>query len=152
MPEVTPFAGCTDPSEFLRVYETAVEAAGGDDTTKAKSVTLALKGVALTWFFTIPPRSIYAWEQLRDLIRNNFQGNYTEPKDAGHLFAIKQAPNESLRSFFRKFAEVKCQVKGVNETTIINAATCGLRNGPLSERLARKPVCSVTDLFDKMEE
>ena len=48
MPEVTPFAGCTDPSEFLRVYETAVEAAGGDDTTKAKSVTLALKGVALT--------------------------------------------------------------------------------------------------------
>ena len=54
MPEVTPFQGCTDPSEFLWVYETAVEAAGGDDTTKAKIVTLALKGVALTWFFTIP--------------------------------------------------------------------------------------------------
>ena len=62
MPEVTPFQGCNDPSEFLRVYETAVEAAGGDDTTKAKSVTLALRGVALTWFFTITPRSIYAWE------------------------------------------------------------------------------------------
>ena len=62
MPEVTSFQGCTDPSEFLRVYETVVEAAGGDDTTKAKSITLALKGVVLTWFFTIPPRSIYAWE------------------------------------------------------------------------------------------
>lgn len=72
MPEVTSFEGCTDPSELLRVYETAVEAVGGVDTTKAKSVTLALKGVALTWFFTIPPRSIYAWEQLQDLIRNNF--------------------------------------------------------------------------------
>ena len=55
MPEVTPFQGCTDPSEFLWVYETAVEAAGGNDTTKAKSVTLALKGVALTWFFYHSP-------------------------------------------------------------------------------------------------
>ena len=70
------------------------------------------------------------WEQLRDLIRNNFQGNYTEPKNAGHLFAIKQTPGESLRSFFKKFAEVKCQVKGVNGTTIINAATRGLQKGP----------------------
>ena len=152
MPEVTPFEGRTDTSEFLRVYETAVEAAGGDDTTKAKSITLALKAVALTWFFTIPPRSVYAWEQLRDLLRNNFQGNYAEPKDAGHLFAVKQAPTETLRSFFKKFTEVKCQLKGVNETTIINAATCGLQKGPLSERLARKPVRTVTELFDKMEE
>ena len=65
---------------------------------------------------------------------------------------LKHAPNESLRSFFRKFAEVKCQIKDVNETTVINAATCGLRNGPLSERLARKPVHTVTELFDKMKE
>lgn len=88
------------------MYETAIEADEGDDTTKAKSVTLALKGVTLTWFFTIPPRSIYAWEQLRDLIRNNFQGNYTEPKNAGRLFAIKQAPSESFRSFFRKYSHI----------------------------------------------
>ena len=108
MPEVATYEGSTDPSQFLRVYETAIEAVGGDDTTKAKSVALALKGVALTWFFTIPPHSVYAWEQLRDLLRNNFQGNYTEPKDAGHLFGVKQAPDESFRSFFRKFAEVKC--------------------------------------------
>ena len=95
---------------------------------------------------------MYAWEQLRDLVRNNFQGNYVEPKDAGHLFAVKQAPDETLRSFFRRFAEVKCQVKGVNETTVINAATCGLQKGPLSERLACKPISTVAELFDKMEE
>ena len=152
MPKVTLFEGCTDPSEFLRVYETAIEAAGGDDTTKAKSITLALKGVALTWFFTIPPRSVYAWEQLRDMLRNNFQGNYTEPKGPGDLFAVKQAPGESLRAFFKRFAEVKCQVKNINEATVINAATCGLQRGPLAERLARKPVHTVAELFDKMEQ
>lgn len=42
-------------------------------------------------------------------------------------------------------------MKGVNETIVINAATCGLQKGPLSERLAPKPVHMATDLFDKME-
>ena len=60
MPDVRPFEGCTDPSEFLRVYETNIEAPRGNDTTKERSITLVLRGVALTWFFTIPPRSIYA--------------------------------------------------------------------------------------------
>lgn len=53
-PNVTPFKGCTDPLEFLWVYEMDIEATRGDDTTKAKSITLVLRGVALTWFFTIP--------------------------------------------------------------------------------------------------
>lgn len=86
------------------------------------------------------------------MVRNNFQENYIESKDAGHLFIIKQAPGESLRSFFKKFPEVKCQVKGVNEITIINAATCGLQRGHLSERLAYKPIHTATELFDKIEQ
>lgn len=89
---------------------------------------------------------------MRDLLLNNFQGNYTKPKDAEHLFIVKQSPGESLQSFFKKFAEVKCQVKSANETTVINAATCELQKGLLSKRLACKPVRTVTELFDKMEE
>lgn len=54
MPNIRPYEGSIDPSEFLQVYETAIEAAEGDDTTKAKSFTLALSGMVLTWFFTIP--------------------------------------------------------------------------------------------------
>lgn len=93
--------------EFIRVYETAIEATEGDVTMKVKSVTLVFGGVVLTWF-TIPSRSIYAWEHLWYLIRNNFQGNYAEPEEAGHLFSIKQAPGESLCSFFKKSTKVKC--------------------------------------------
>lgn len=43
-------------------------------------------------------------------------------------------------------------MKGVNKTTVINAATCGLQKGPLAKRLAQKPVCTITKLFDKLEE
>lgn len=44
MLDITPFEGCMDPSEFLQVYEMDTEAFRGDDTTKAKSITLALRG------------------------------------------------------------------------------------------------------------
>lgn len=118
--------GDSEPMEFLRVYETTIEAAGGDDTTKAKNITLALTGVALTRFFALSLRSIYAWEQLWGQLHNNFQGNYTEPKDERHMFTMRQGLNESLQSFFKRFAEVKCQLKGVTDRTIINAARCGL--------------------------
>lgn len=63
---ITKYKGDTDPNEYLRVYETAVEAAGGDDTTKAKILQTMLEGVALSWYTTILPMSIYSWEHMRD--------------------------------------------------------------------------------------
>ena len=56
----------------MRVYETAIEAAGGDDTTMAKGLPLVLQGVALSWFFTIEPQYIHAWVQICDRLYNNF--------------------------------------------------------------------------------
>lgn len=89
MPDVKAYEGNTDPIEFLWAYETSIDLAGGDDTTKVMNITLAVIGMVLTWFFNIPPRSIYVSKQLRDQICNNFKGNYTEPKDVGNLFIIK---------------------------------------------------------------
>lgn len=40
-------------------------------------------------------------------------------------------------------------MKGVNETTVINVTTCGLQKGPLAERLARKLIRTVMELFKK---
>lgn len=152
MPDIKAYKGNTDPTVLLWVYETTIEFAEGDDTTKATSITLALAGAVLTLFFTIPSWSIYVWKQLRDQIYNNFQGKYAEPKDAECVFAIKHAPDESLRNFFKWFVEVKHQVKDVNETTVVIAATCGLQKVPLAKRLAQKPIRTVRELFDIMEE
>lgn len=57
-----------------------------------------------------------------------------------------------MSNFLKGFIEVKFQVKGISETTVILAATCGLKKGPLAERLAQKPLRTVIELFDKIEE
>lgn len=111
----------------------------GTTPPKQKNITLALTGVALTRFFALSLRSIYAWEQLWGQLHNNFQGNYTEPKDERHMFTMRQGLNESLQSFFKRFAEVKCQLKGVTDNTIINAARCGSEWAPWQRGWPKSP-------------
>ncbi len=45
-PPVPRYSGETDPKEFLSIYESAIEAADGDENTKAKVIHLALDGIA----------------------------------------------------------------------------------------------------------
>lgn len=57
-----------------------------------------------------------------------------------------------MQSFFNRLAKVKWQLKGVTDSTINNAARCGLREGSMAERMAWKPILHGGEIFDKMEE
>jgi hypothetical protein len=48
-PPVPRYSGETNPKEFLSIYESAIEAAHGDENTKAKVIHLALDGIARSW-------------------------------------------------------------------------------------------------------
>ncbi len=54
------YSGETDPKEFHSIYESAIEAAHGDENTKAKVIHLALDGIARSWYFNLPANSIYS--------------------------------------------------------------------------------------------
>jgi hypothetical protein len=73
-PPVARYLGESDPSKFLSIYESAIEAAHGDDNTKKKVIHLALDGIARSWYFNLPSNSIYSWEQPRDVFVLNFRG------------------------------------------------------------------------------
>nr|AAS98502.1 putative polyprotein [Oryza sativa Japonica Group] len=98
-PPVPRYSGETKPKEFLSIYESAIEAAHGDENTKAKVIHLALDGIARSWYFNLPANSIYSWEQLRNVFVLNFRGTYEEPKTQQHLLGIRQRPGESIREW-----------------------------------------------------
>jgi hypothetical protein len=58
------YDGDYDPKEFLMKFEAAVESNGGDATTKAKALVLALKGEVQYWYANIPKGHITSWFQL----------------------------------------------------------------------------------------
>nr|XP_015631201.1 uncharacterized protein LOC4333211 [Oryza sativa Japonica Group] len=152
------YSGETDPKEFLSIYESAIEAAHGDENTKAKVIHLALDGIARSWYFNLPANSIYSWEQLRDVFVLNFRGTYEEPKTQQHLLGIRQRPGESIREYMRRFSQARCQVEDITEASVINAASAGLLEGELTRKIANKEpqtlehLVRIIDGFAKSEE
>lgn len=152
MPCVDLYDGKTDPNTSVMSFETAIQSARGDNRTMSKAFILVVTGITKTWYATQPPGSVYSWQQLREQMGSNFQGNYDDPITFADLYAMRQGPKDSLRSYVRHFIHVKCQASGLSEQSIIDAAKDRLRPGPLWSRMSRKPFTNVKDLLQNMEE
>nr|AAT77064.1 retrotransposon protein, putative, unclassified [Oryza sativa Japonica Group] len=76
------YDGSVNPAEFLQVYTTGIEAAGGDDRVMANFFPMALKGQARGWLMNLPPASVHSWEDLCQQFTMNFQGTYPCPASA----------------------------------------------------------------------
>ena len=146
-PPVPQYSGETDSKEFLSIYESAIEAAHGDENTKAKLIHLVLDGIARSWNFNLPVNSIYSWEQLRDVFVLNFRGTYEEPKTQQDLMGIHQRQGESTREYIRRFLQARCQVQDITEASVIHAASAGLLEGELTRKLVRKEPRTLEHLF-----
>jgi hypothetical protein len=62
----------SNPEEFIQVYQTVIEAVGGDDWVKANFLHTALTGAARSWLINLPEASIQSWDQLCAMFIGNF--------------------------------------------------------------------------------
>jgi hypothetical protein len=79
------YDGDYDPKEFLMKFEAAVESNGGDATTKAKVLVMALKSEVQYWYANIPKGHITSWFQLRNKLLSSFKGMQVEELDSNDL-------------------------------------------------------------------
>nr|AAT93943.1 putative polyprotein [Oryza sativa Japonica Group] len=92
------YDGSVNPAEFLQVYTTGIEAAGGDDRVMANFFPMALKGQARGWLMNLPSVSVHSWEDLYQQFTMNFQGTYPCPGGAcGTTACSKRSPPRSPR-------------------------------------------------------
>jgi hypothetical protein len=119
MPEK--YDGTTNPSEFLQVYVTAITAAGGDTTVMATYFHVALSGPARTWLMNLALGSIYSWEELCARFVANFASAYQQQGVEAHLHAVRQEPEETLRTFISRFTKVRGTIPRISDASIITA-------------------------------
>jgi hypothetical protein len=67
------------------------------------------------------------------------------------LFLCTQSERESLRDFWRRFIQLRARTPDLTDDAVILAAVNGVRPGPCSSRLARKPPKTITELHKVME-
>jgi hypothetical protein len=64
----------SDPMQFLMSYEATIFSYGGNTTVMAKSIVIAVRSVAQTWYSSLRPGTITSWQKLKDLLVTSFQG------------------------------------------------------------------------------
>lgn len=67
------------------------------------------------------------------------------------LFTCKQAEREPVQEYWRRFVHLRARTPGITDEAVILAAVNGLRPGPCSSRLAKKPAKTIAELHEVME-
>jgi hypothetical protein len=132
------YDGDYDPKEFLMKFEAAVESNGGDATTKAKALVMALKGEVQYWYANIPKGHITSWFQLRNKLLSSFKGMQVEELDSNDLVNMCiQGDRESLQEYMHRVLKLTARAPGVSESSTIDAIVGGLRVGNCQDVLDR---------------
>jgi hypothetical protein len=141
------YDGTSNPSEFLQVYVTAITAVGGNTAVMATYFHVALSGPARTWLMNLAPRSIYSWEELCAWFTTNFASAYQQHGVEAHLHAVRQEPEETLRTFISRFTKVRGTIPRISDASIITTFRQGVRDEKMLEKLATHDVKMVSTLL-----
>jgi hypothetical protein len=141
------YDGTSNPSEFLQVYVTAITAAGGNIAVMAMHFHVALSRPVRTWLMNLAPGSIYTWEELCVRFIANFASAYQQHGVEAHLHAVRQEPEETLRTFISRFTKVRGTILRISDASIITAFRQGVRDKKMLEKLATHDVETVPTLF-----
>jgi hypothetical protein len=107
------YDGDYDPKEFLMKFEVVVESNGGDATTKAKALVMALKGEVRYWYANIPKAHITSWFQLRNKLLSSFKGMQVEELDSNYLVNMCiQGDKESLQEYMHRVVKLSARALG----------------------------------------
>ena len=132
-------------------YEAAVVAVGGDEYTMVKSFVIIALDIAQSWYSNLSPGSIDSWGSLHEKLCNNFKGISPSATNPMELFTCTQAEREPLQDFWRRFVQLRARTPNITDGVVILAAVNGVRTGPCSLRLTRKPPKTIVELHEVMD-
>ncbi|RDX88588.1 hypothetical protein CR513_29803, partial [Mucuna pruriens] len=110
-----------------------------------------LRGVAMQWMVTLPPRSIQTFKDLADSFVSQFAANKVKKLEVADLFDIKQVEGESLKSYLARFNNATVRVDDPDQKFFVKAFQKGLRAGPFSDALALRKPASMEEIHARAE-
>ena len=115
-----------DPVQWLRLYSTAINVAGGDTATKVLYFQMVLEPAPLTWLESVKLESIHSWEDLKKVFIDNIQGSLCRVATGHALAMCKQEPGETLRSYIKRFSDTRATIANVSDKDVIDYFHDGL--------------------------
>ena len=128
-----------NPTQWLQAYATAMRVAGGDTSVMANYLFVMLTLTAMNWLTNLTPDSIESWEQLKKVFTDNYMATCTRPGTKHDLNRIYQKLSELLRSYIRRFSEMRNSIPNIIEAEVITAFVRGLHHHDLRSKFNHKP-------------
>jgi hypothetical protein len=128
----------TNPAEWLKVYQLAIEATGGDSYVMENYLPVFLSSSTRTWLLRLPVGSVRSWNQLCQLFTSNCHATCACPGVDWDVSNIIQKKGESLWEFIHCFCNKRNVILEVDDKAIIMFFNKGLRDPALICKLAMK--------------
>ena len=106
-----------------------------------------LEGTARDWLKALPPSTYDSWDHFRVDIIKNFEPLCERPKTFEELRACVQRSDETLKSYIRRWTEIRNSVGVLSEDMAIDAFIMGLARRDFKEALGRQKPTSVANLL-----
>ena len=146
MQNLKKYDGKQDLRQWLRIYSAAIEVAGGTNSTKVIYFPMALESAPLTWLERLRHDSIHSWEDLKKLFIDNFQGSIHRHD----LRLCKQERGEALRSYIKRFFDMRATIANIVDGDVIDCFHNGLATQQLYWDFGRNRPRSIVALRDMM--
>jgi hypothetical protein len=137
----------SDPSIWLKMYNIAARASGGNEDHMAGCFPLVMGKAPLLWLDNLPAESITSWATLSRLFTTNYQATYNRPGNTHHLARVRMRSDETLREYTNRYFENRNTLAGVKDEDVIAYYKKGITNIKLSEKIHEADAHTISNLM-----
>ncbi|CAA0814759.1 Unknown protein, partial [Striga hermonthica] len=127
IPQIGMYDGTSDPDAHLGHYTSWMDLDGASDALRCRMFSLTLGPRAQKWYYTLPPHSIWKWQQLRAAFRSHFIGAQIclIPKES--ITNIVQKDDETVKGYVSRFNDRTQNMEPCHPETLLVTAIAGLK-------------------------
>ncbi|CAA0825677.1 Unknown protein, partial [Striga hermonthica] len=127
IPPIGMYDGTSDPDAHLGHYTSWMDLHGASDALRCRMFSLTLGPRAQKWYYTLPPHSIWKWQQLHATFRSHFIGAQVclIPKES--ITNIVQKDTETVKDYISWFNDRIQNMEPCYPETLLVTAITGLR-------------------------
>jgi hypothetical protein len=139
--------GHSDPSIWLKMYNIASCASGGNEDHMAGYFPLVMGKAPLLWLDNLPAECITSWATLSRLFTTNYQATCNRPSNTHHLARVWMRSDETLREYTNRYFENRNTLAGVKDDDVIGYYKKGITNIKLFEKIHEADAKTIGDLM-----
>jgi len=143
------YDGTTDPDEHLDAFLTQANLHTNNGAILCHVFPTSLKGVTLTWYGGLSPRSIDNFNTLVECFSSQYTTNRSHCMTSTTLVSLRLVYDESLGKFMDKFGRIGVHTQNLNQEVALHSMLHALWPTKFADNQCKRPHSSMDELCER---